>query len=346
MNREVKVRVDVMRNGVAAHNWYPTRESGTNVRMTADAAIKMCFTGEFPYSKNIDYLTDLIKPYLIINGKEYPVGEYVIGTVVERKKNGNITKVEIEAYDKALILEQNALEQRLFLPAGARYLDIIQAILIDNGIRVILADASAAELQTDREDWDIGTSYLTVINTLLSEINYDTLWFDLDGAARLHRHAQPNANQIQHTYSDGEFSIITDETESTLDIYDAPNVFVAVLSNPEFPEPLYATAENDNPSSILSTVRRGRRIVAPVYRVDNIASQKELQDFIDNRCFESMISTETIRFVTATNPVHTVMDIVALNTKQDTGLFQETEWSLDLIAGGLMEHKARRLVYL
>lgn len=102
------------------------------------------------------------------------------------------------------------------------------------------------------------------------------------------------------------------DSESELDIYDAPNVFICTVSNPDLEEPMTATAVNDNPMSALSTVRRRRRIPT-VVQLDNIASQEELQRYAEHLAFESMLTSKTVTVTTLAEPGHGVGDVVAVS---------------------------------
>lgn len=340
--RRFSRRVDVIRNGV------PVTQldiiDAPTVSMNTAAVLKMSMSGTFRKNAVFQPLTDLIMPMLILDGAEYPLGKYVISTATDTHEPAR-DLVYIEAYDQTLILQQGKLEARYHISAGASYTNTIQALLIADGISRVICDPSDAVFATDREDWEIGTDRLTIINALLAEINYSNIWFDLAGIARLHRYAAPSVSNIRHTYESGELSIIKAETESELDIYDAPNVFIAVVSNADYAAPMTATAINDNLASALSTVKRGRRIPI-VERLDNIASQTELQAYVDNRCTQSMIATEAIKFSTAINPIHEVADVLALKHPALTGIYEETAWSITLEAGADMTHAARRAMYL
>lgn len=341
--RHISTRVDVIRNGARVTELY--MQTPATITMIADAQLKTYIRGQFAKNEQIDLLNDRIRPYLLIDGKEYPLGEYIVSVATSIVTSTGLG-VNIEAYDQSLIVMQNRLEDRKSFRAGQRYIDIIQRLLVDCGITRVLVDDNSAVLLTDREDWEIGTSYLDIVNELLREINYNDIWFDRDGIARLHRRVAPSAAEIDHVYNANEFSIITANASTTLDIYNAPNVFVVTVSNPEYPEPLRAVSVNSDPASILSTVRRGRRIVAPLERLNNIASQTELQEYADNKRLQSMLSTESIEFQTAIVPTHGVGDIVALQHPAFSGIYQETGWDITLSAGALMRHQARRIIYL
>lgn len=340
--RRFSRRVDVMRGGVVLTQ-LEIAEPPT-VSMDTAAALKMSMAGTFRRNPAFRPLTDLLRPVLILDGIEYPLGEYVVSVAADVHEPAR-DLMRIEGYDRALLLQQSKLEERYHIDAGTKYTDAIQALLIADGITRVICDPSDVVFATSREDWEIGTDHLTIVNALLAEINYSDVWFDLSGVARLHRYAAPGVGNIRHTYEAGAMSIIAAEAESELDIYDAPNVFIAIVSNADYDEPMAARAVNDSPSSALSTIRRGRRIPI-VERLNNIASQAELQAYVDNLRTRSMLSTEAVRFETAINPVHGVGDVLVLKHPALNSVYEETAWSITMESGANMTHAARRAMYL
>ena len=61
---------------------------------------------------------------------------------------------------------------------------------------------------------------------------------------------------------------------------------------------MVATAVNDSPFSPLSTVRRGRRICAPVVFLDGIADQEALEARARQLLSHSLYMTETVFYET------------------------------------------------
>ena len=222
----------------------------------------------------------------------------------------------------------------------------IQSLIMEAGIPRIQADGCTDTLATDREDWEIGTEYLTIINTLLSEINFTDIWFDFDGVAHLEKYEASSSSNIDREYRDDEYSIITPEYTEEMDIYEAPNVFIVNVSNPDYDEPMTATGVNDSMISALSTVRRGRRILATPVELDNIASQAALQKYADNLAIKSMFATRKITFYTAINPTHGVGDVIALYNGELVGVYEETDWKIEVRPGALMEHQAKKVVFV
>ena len=310
---------------------------------SAGTAIRMSLSGRFERDDEIDYVNDMLEPVLIINGREYPLGVYMIGTLI-RTYGASSVEDEIEAYDQCLLLQQTRLEARLHLAKGEPYTKCITRLLIMAGITRTEITTTSATLTTDREDWDVGADFLTIINELLDEINYEHIWFNFAGAAVIQPKRDADIDNPTVRYSADAYSILQTGGTSTVDSYDAPNVFIATVPNPDYDGQITATAVNDNPSSALSTVRRGRRIVKAM-QLSNTASQAELQKYVNDICMKSMYASEKITFATAVNANHQIDEVVELRSKNVTGVYLETGWSMELAAGGTMRHDAERMIY-
>lgn len=344
-SREINFRYDVLRNGVKLTQLYAVEGSEPIISMDRNAEIKLSLKGDFWKNPLMDMLTDHIRPYVILDGLEYPLGEYIVTTLTELYAQ-NMSQYSIEAYDLTYLIKETRIEDVSEISDGNRYTDVIQALVITSGISMILTDESAETIKTYREDWEIGTSHLTICNDLLSEINYTSIWCDLSGNIRITKYIHPNSKGIQHTYVNTEFSVLRDDCSKETDVFDKFNVFRCIVSNPDYDTPMVAIAVNDDPSSMLSTVRRGRRF-SPVIKLNNIASQKELQDYADNLKLRSMQINETISFTTAIIPDHAVGDIIALhNDNINSSIYEEDSWSIPMRYDGEMTHKARRVAYI
>lgn len=344
MIRQYARRVDVIRRGATLSKLQPIENPTINAN--AEASIKVSMSGTFVFNEEVDYLNDELKPYQIINGIEYPVGVFPIGTYSENYDENGVHTIQIEAYDRSLRLQQTKIETLLHLSAGTNYMQVIEALLVEAGITLYLATPTAEVLATDREDWDIGTDYLAIINTLLGEINYGGIWFNAEGYAVLQPTQKPSAANIDHEYDGNtKLSVLSPEAALETDIFDKPNVFIVICDNPDLPAPLISKAVNDNPLSALSTFKRGRRI-AQVYKVDNIASQDALDGYAQRLCSDSMLSSEIITVSTANMPGHGIYDTVAITHPKIEGIFQEIAWSMILGDGQSMTHTLRRSILI
>lgn len=315
-----------------------------NIYADASAAIKTSLSGRFLADGDIDWLSDEIQPALVIDGAEYPVGIFRAGSAsLTYAEYGRV--YQVEAYDRGYYLQLNKTESVLHLPAGTNYIDAIERLLTYCGIARVLKTPTAYTLMTDREDWDTGTDYLTIVNQLLSEINYNDLWFDSNGFAVLEPTSTPSANNIDHIYNATAVKSVTarDCTVET-DFFDKANVFVVICSNPDLEEVMVARAENNNPNSATSIIRRGLRVTT-VEKVDNIASQEALQAYADELCFNAMLASEVVTIETALMPNHGIRDVIALNHPAAQGIYEETAWYMELKAGAYMRHELKKVVF-
>ena len=343
MTRTVEIRYIVTRNGADYSRLYTADDSDPFLRMSDSDPIKTALSGTFAANDEINWLTDQIRPELVIDGVASPLGVYLPATVIP-SEDESARSVQVEAYDRCWLVRDNYTENRLHFAAGTPYINIVRQLLTASGIVIVIATPSSATLAEDREDWDIGTSLLTIINDLLAEINYNPLWFNAEGAAILEPASVPTAANIKHTLdSDNVKSLLLPAISRETDVYQAPNVFRCIVSNADKSGPMVATSENDNPQSPLSIPRRGRRIVS-VQRVNNIASQAELQAYADRLRNESLITGETINVKTALLPGFGVADVVALHYGNLSALCIERAWSMQLKVGGAMSHQLERVV--
>lgn len=345
MNRTYSARVDVYRRGSRLTSIQFLHSSPPEITASADAEIKTGLRGLFLPNDMADLFNDELRPVQIIDGVEHPCGVFHVSAYQDKiTERGRM--MQIEAYDTCFLLKSTTVEGTLHFAAGTNYLSPVEALLVGAGISQHIIEPTAATLATDREDWKIGTDYLTIVNQLLSEINYDPIWFDAQGYAVIQPHSEPSAGNISHSYNGTDLkSVLSYNATASVDVYGKPNVFIAICQNPDLPAPLIATAENNSALSSLSILRRARRI-AKTYTVDNIASQSALQDYVDRLRLDSMMSSETVAITTANMPGHGIGDTVAIVHPEISGLFRETGWKLTLAAGKLMSHTLQRRVFI
>ena len=355
--RTLEFKFRVLRGDAVFGFLQAPENGGYMIRMDDSAQIKTSLSGTFSpvvtdadgNPVQADWVSDEIQPIMIVDGVEHSLGVFQAANVVPSEKNG-VESLRIEAFDRCWRVRDNYTESVLHFAAGANYVTVIQTLLVACGIAVILATPTDEVLQEAREDWDIGTSYLEIVNQLCGEINYNPLWFTAEGHAVIEPASVPLAENIEHTFSDlpddGAVPIIRmlPTISRETDTYQSPNVFLCVCANPDKSGVMSATAENNNPQSPLSIMRRGRRIVK-VTRLNNIASQEALQAYADRIRNESMISGETIRISTDLQPGFGVADVVALKYGDLISLCIEKSYTMELRAGGQMSHVLERVIY-
>ena len=329
--------IDILRNGVE-YGKCEIYDSAT-IRMDSSAEIKKSLSANLVLPQGVNFFKDKLRVKIIVNNTEYLSGEYYIGTVTKNIDDYGIESYYIEGYDGCYLPSRYRSESILHVSKGEKYVDVIKLLLIQTGVIEIDVVDNQTVFKTEREDWEIGTSYLEIINDLLSEINYESLWFDNKGVAHINPKIKISGENIKYKY--GTDSNVEVKTNIETDIYDKYNVFTAYVDSPDNDTVMIATSTNDDPDSILSVQARGR-IQAPPKRLDNIANQAELQAYVDNLKLSSRSSIETTTITTPLEGGHDINDIV----QYKDNLYIETSWELTLDSSTLMTHNIKREVYL
>lgn len=321
-------------------------ENGS-VRLNSLAEIKR--TGRFilneKYYKDIDFLNDRIKPIVKINGVEHPMGVFLMPSPLRRHEVKGVVR-EIEGYDLSMILKEDKFTDRYLIRKNTNYVQAITQIINSAHISNVNIQSSSSTLNRDRE-FEIGESKLKAVNDLLTELNYTSLYTDRNGVLRANPYILPSNRVVEFEYRSNNLSKIIDYSASDeLDIFNLPNIWVAVVSNGE-QKSMKSTYENNNPSSPTSTVSRNRRIVD--YRnVTDISNQTALNGYVQRLASNASSVYKKISFSTLINPLHEYSNALYVEYPKlgISGKFIETSWEIDLNIQGSMKHEARGVVYI
>ena len=344
MVRSIDFRYTVQKNGADYCELHSLSSGSVSAKMDENSSIKTSMSGDFLIpEKEINWLTDEIQVKLIINGTATSCGIF-LPSVVSEHEDGITRFIHIDALDRGWLVQDSRIESRVFIPAGTNYIEAVVSVLGRAGISQIASTPTEFVTAEDREDWNVGTSILEIVNQLLSEISYKPLWFNGDGAAMLEPASSPTAHNIDHMLDDTKIeSLMTPGISKQTDLYNKPNVFVCICSNADKNNGMVAIAENTNPQSPLSISRRGRKITQSV-PVQNIPSQAALQLYADRMVTESLTSGETITVATALLPGFGVGDVTAIKYGDLMTICMERSWSMELRVGGSMSHTLERVV--
>lgn len=345
-NREVSFRYDLL-NYDEVKIGELTSLGGT-LGLNSLAQIKR--KGTFQFKENelqdVDWLNDKVRPVFILNKThEFPLGVFMISSPT-RSLNKNKIVRDVECFDTSLILEEDKFDTRYRIIKGTNYVTAITQIINSAGITKINIPYTDLTIKTDRE-FEIGISKLEAVNTLLSEINYTSVWVDEMGNFTAGPYILPNNREIEYTYRNDEMSVILPDTATEeMDLFSVPNKWVVVATNPET-DPLVSRYTNNNPLNPMSTVNRRRNIVD--YReITDIASQDVLDNYTRRIAYEASNVYGKFIFDTAIMPHHTYMDCLYCE-HTDLGVankYIETSWEMELKAGGKMTHNTRRVIQI
>jgi hypothetical protein len=282
-----------------------------------------------------------VGPFGSSNYVEWPLGVFLLSSPSRSIDEGNTITRDIDAYDKLLIFSDDLVTDRYSLAAGTVVTDQVRTILTGSTTASVVN--SAATLPTARE-WEPGTSKLAIINDLLSSINYRSLSFDESGKAIVQPYQTPAVRASEFEYADDDESVSLPQIDQTLDLFAVPNRWVLVVSDPDRSS-LSSTYTNDDPTSLTSTVSRGRVIVD--FRTEQSAvDQTSLDGLAQRLAFEASQIFEEIAFETALMPMHSFDDVYTLtfNRLAIGDKYSGHTWDLPLVAGQTMKHTARRVV--
>jgi len=318
-----------------------THDEHRVIKRTATFIINENFRGA-----DINYLTDRVRPWLILPENEYPLGIFLLESP-SREVSGATKRRNINAYDKTLILDQYILRNRQFFPKGTTFISAVERLIAMAGISRTNIAASDMETETDIE-FPVGTNVREAVNTLLEAVNFTSLSFNETGVATAKPYVFPAFRTPKHFYSTVKDSTITPGIIDTLDIASIPNVFIRVADNVSLETPLKSEFVNDNPALATSTVNRGRQIIN-FERVSNVTTQAALDTLVKRAAIEATQAYRYLNFTTLLTPNHGSGDTLYIDMPElfDAPLkFCETGWSMELKAGGKMTHTAQMVVEL
>jgi hypothetical protein len=299
--------------------------------------------------QDIDWLNDRIQPVFCLqmpdNGfAEWPLGIFLLSSPTRRDENKRI-KRDIEAYDASLIIKEDSFDDRYRIPAGTKYVTAITNILNAIGIwKVNIAD-HAGTLSVDKE-FEIGTTKLEVVNQLLTEINYTSIWVDEGGYFVSLPYILPTNKEAEYEYRNNDISIIHPGSTQELDLFSLPNKWVRYVSNPD-KTTLRSIYINDLATSPTSIINRGR-VIVDLDSVDDIFDQATLNDYVKRVAYEASIVYGKFSFSTALMPHHSFYNCLFVE-HTDFGIsskYMEASWDMELQAGGKMTHNCRQVIHI
>lgn len=296
---------------------------------------------------SINFLSDRIKPCVRLKmpdggWAEWPQGVFLLSSPVRKANASRKVIREVDAYDQLQVLTDDKVTDRYTVAAGTNYITAVQTLLTNAGITAQNLTATTSVLPTAL-DWAPGTPKLTIINALLSAINYRSLWFNEAGQAIAQPYVSPSVRASDYTYIDDSQSVTFPEVEQGLDLFGVANKWVLVVTEPD-QSVITSTYTNSNSASPTSTVNRGRTIVD--FRTDTAPDQVSLDAKVQRLAFEASQVYEQTNFETAIMPMHSENDVVTL-TFSVLGIsakYSEVSWTYDLVAGARMKHQIRRVV--
>jgi hypothetical protein len=222
-----------------------------------------------------------------------------------------------DLYSVLRILASKKVRGTLTIPAGTVAISYAVALIESLGLPTH-ADASSATLNTDAVfTAENGDSYLTIVNYLTTFASFSSCYPDAMGTVCLDRYIdpssktptvafsdrEPEADSIQIASIGGTYTQVEVHPETdipfaakiayTYDVFDGPNVVVAVCSGASGTTPITSIAINDDPGSPFSTTSRGYEITL-TETVSDVSSQSALDAIATQKLAAQSSNVETI----------------------------------------------------
>ena len=257
-----------------------------------------------------------IRIYLVIiqNGikERYSVGTFLVQSP-SYSFDGKIKNITLDAYTPLLELKEN--------PTPLGYSILKDENILDTAYRIVREQVRAPVVKTENNETlssnfvaNLNDTWITFVRDLIANANYSLA---LDDVGRILFMPNQDTMSLQPiwTYDDSNSSILYPELTVDRDLYGIPNVVEVIYSNGT--ECYYGRAVNEDPSSPISTINRGREIT---HRESNPSllgnpNQKRIQEYAENLLKELSSLEYTITYTHGYCPVR-IGDCVRLNYKR------------------------------
>ena len=224
--------------------------------------------------------------------------------------DGKIKNVTLDAYTPLLELKEN--------PTPLGYSVLKDENILDTAYRIVREQVRAPVVKPQKDETlntnfvaNVNDTWITFIRDLIANADYS---LDLDEMGRIFFAPKQDTMSLQPiwTYDDSNSSILYPELSVDRDLYGIPNVVEVIYTNGN--ECYYGKAVNDDVSSPISTVNRGRQITHRESNPSLLGSpnQARIQEYAENLLKELSSLEYTVTYTHGYCPVR-VGDCVRLN---------------------------------
>lgn len=227
--------------------------------------------------------------------------------------DGKITNITLDAYTPLLELKEN--------PTPLGYSILKGENILDTAYRIVKEQVRAPVVKTQNDETlssnfvaNLNDTWITFVRDLIANAEYSLA---LDDVGRILFTPNQDTMSLQPiwTYDDSNSSILYPELTVDRDLYGIPNVVEVIYSNGT--EYYYGRAVNEDPSSPISTINRGREITHRESNPNLLGNpnQKRIQEYAENLLKELSSLEYTITYTHGYCPVR-IGDCVRLNYKR------------------------------
>ena len=294
-------------------SWRDIRKINTVISssITRDSTLETLGSANITISESIGECYIRIYLITIQNGirEKHSLGTFLVQSP-SYSFNGKIKNVTLDAYTPLLELKEN--------PTPLGYSVLKDENILDTAYRIVREQVRAPVVKPQKDEAlnsnfvaNINDTWITFIRDLIANADYS---LDLDEMGRIFFSPKQDTMSLQPiwTYNDSNSSILYPELSVDRDLYGIPNVVEVIYSNGN--EYYYGKAVNDDISSPISTVNRGRQITHRESNPSLLGSpnQARIQEYAENLLKELSSLEYTVTYTHGYCPVR-VGDCVRLN---------------------------------
>lgn len=280
----------------------------------------------------VDFVANRVRvSWVLASGSAYPLGIFLFGDASELlASEGTVT--ECSLVDQCLILDQPLSETAAYGP-GTLVSDAIADQASQAGV-VATSIESATTETTAPLSWAVGRdTRLDVMQALCELAGFLAPYFDNDGTLVVR--SAPDLSEITATLNYGANTrVIANSIVISSDLLSAPNRYVVVDSSVN-DDPVVGIFDVD--ASAPHSISNRGYIVPKVIDAQGLASQSAANAAAAAAYAQDAQAYSWLSFDSPPDPRHDTFDVLGF----DGVVYREVAWSLELAAGGRMNHECR-----
>lgn len=315
-------------------------QSGGNFQASVFNEVRSQASFTMTQTENIDWLSNRVRVSHLYEGVTYPLVTG-IPSVPEQAFNGSEVTMNVDVFDKTIVLRDDTFGAAYAVPAGTNIVTAVQAVIASTGETAIAIEQSAATLAVGIA-WDANTNKLKIVNDLLDAGNYFALFCDGLGNYRATPYTSPAYRAVQYNFVDDETGMYLPAFTRNYDPFAVPNRYIVIGKTDGTVEALVKTA-TDSTGTPYSFDVRGRYVTLSESDVD-YSDAANLQAIADRKLAEARQVSETFE---VKHPYlgFGLNDVVTFtNSRLDTRTAVVQKQTYSLQTGGLISSQIRTLV--
>ena len=296
--------------------WRDTRKINTVISssITRDSTLETLGSASITIAESLGECYIRIYLITIQNGirEKHSLGTFLVQSP-SYSFDGKIKNVTLDAYTPLLELKEN--------PTPLGYSVLKDENILDTAYRIVREQVRAPVVKPQKDEIlntnfvaNLNDTWITFIRDLIANADHSLA---LDDMGRIFFSPNQDTMSLQPiwTFDDSNSSILYPELSVDRDLYGIPNVVEVIYSNGN--EYYYGKAVNDDPSSPISIVNRGRQITHRESNPSLLGSpnQDRIQEYAENLLKEMSSLEYTVTYTHGYCPVR-IGDCVRLNYRR------------------------------